>query len=443
LAAGRPEEYVERLAHHALRAERWGQAAEFLRRAGLRCVSRSANREAAIQFRTALECVERLPDTDERAAQAFDLHLQLVNSAFPLRDFDMVTEHRLKAEALAAKLDDPLRTSRIALSLGMQSWLMGKLGEAVEASGRVIRIASELGNIGLLARGQDILGRALFSQGNYRQALEVVGRNLAMLVGDLEHDRFGVQGIISVFSRHFAARSYAAMGAFEEGRACAERALAVAGDHPHSVLSASSALAMVARERGEFQVVAATLERALALSESLDIRVWIPILASDLGYAYALSGRVAEALPLLELGAVTLGNDGPARLAHLSVGYLQEGCVEEALATAERARALAGEMGERGNEAAALRILGDIASQLQPSARADAAEHYLHALALAEPRGMRPVVAHCLRGLGSLYRRAGRPAEGTDYLERAGTMYREMGMTYWLEKAQAELVELG
>ena len=52
-------------------------------------------------------------------------------------------------------------------------------------------------------------------------------------------------------------------------------------------------------------------------------------------------------------------------------------------------------------------------------------------------------MAHCLLGLGSLYRCTGRPAEATDHLERASTMYREMGMAYWLEKAQAALVELG
>jgi hypothetical protein len=33
--------------------------------------------------------------------------------------------------------------------------------------------------------------------------------------------------------------------------------------------------------------------------------------------------------------------------------------------------------------------------------------HYRKALALAEPRGMRPLVAHCHLGLGKLYRRIG------------------------------------
>ena len=40
--------------------------------------------------------------------------------------------------------------------------------------------------------------------------------------------------------------------------------------------------------------------------------------------------------------------------------------------------------------------------------------------------------------LGKLYRRADRRQEAHDQLATATTMYREMGMTYWLEQAEAE-----
>jgi len=57
--------------------------------------------------------------------------------------------------------------------------------------------------------------------------------------------------------------------------------------------------------------------------------------------------------------------------------------------------------------------------------------------ALAEPRGMRPLIAHCHLGLGKLYRRTGKREQARDALTTATTMYREMGMTYWLEQAEA------
>jgi len=60
-----------------------------------------------------------------------------------------------------------------------------------------------------------------------------------------------------------------------------------------------------------------------------------------------------------------------------------------------------------------------------------------------EPRGMRPLVAHCHLGLGKVYRRTGKPEQAQEHLTTATTMYREMGMSYWLEKAEVELKKLG
>ena len=68
--------------------------------------------------------------------------------------------------------------------------------------------------------------------------------------------------------------------------------------------------------------------------------------------------------------------------------------------------------------------------------------HYRKALALAEPRGMRPLVAHCHLGLGKLYRRTGKREQAQEHLTTATTMYREMDMTFWLEQAEAEMKEL-
>jgi hypothetical protein len=65
------------------------------------------------------------------------------------------------------------------------------------------------------------------------------------------------------------------------------------------------------------------------------------------------------------------------------------------------------------------------------------------ALALAEPRGMRPQVAHCHLGLGKLHRRRGDRQQAEEHLATAMAMYREMGMAYWLEQAVVETRQLG
>ena len=52
---------------------------------------------------------------------------------------------------------------------------------------------------------------------------------------------------------------------------------------------------------------------------------------------------------------------------------------------------------------------------------------------------MRPLQARCHLGLGKLCRRVGRLDEARAELSTAATMLREMGMTFWLPEAEAEL----
>jgi tetratricopeptide (TPR) repeat protein len=90
-----------------------------------------------------------------------------------------------------------------------------------------------------------------------------------------------------------------------------------------------------------------------------------------------------------------------------------------------------------GFAAHALHLLGDIATHPDRFDAESGEAYYRQALALAEPRGMRPLVAHCHLGLGKLYRRTGKRQEEQEHLATATTMYREMGMHFWLEKARS------
>ena len=65
--------------------------------------------------------------------------------------------------------------------------------------------------------------------------------------------------------------------------------------------------------------------------------------------------------------------------------------------------------------------------------------HYRAAMTLATELGMRPLVAHCHLGLGKLYRGARDGARAGKHLTTAATMYGEMDMGFWLEKARAAL----
>jgi tetratricopeptide (TPR) repeat protein len=97
---------------------------------------------------------------------------------------------------------------------------------------------------------------------------------------------------------------------------------------------------------------------------------------------------------------------------------------------------------QQGYQAYALRLLGEIAARREPPEVELAEDYYRQALALAEAIGMRPLVAHCHRGLGTLYAAMGRRAEARAELNTAIDLYSAMEMTLWLPEAKAALAEV-
>jgi hypothetical protein len=59
--------------------------------------------------------------------------------------------------------------------------------------------------------------------------------------------------------------------------------------------------------------------------------------------------------------------------------------------------------------------------------------------ALTRALGMHHLVAHCQLGLGRLYKQTGRHKHAREHLTTATTMFREMGVKFWLEKTEAAM----
>ena len=134
-------------------------------------------------------------------------------------------------------------------------------------------------------------------------------------------------------------------------------------------------------------------------------------------------------------------------MSAISRGVLPLGRAGLVLGRLDEARRLGGRALEfspsaSGRSAHAQHLLGDIATHPDQFDAEHGEAHYRKALALAEPRGMRPLAAHCHLGLGKLYRRTGQREQAREHLTLATTMYREMDMRFWLEQAEAELREL-
>jgi hypothetical protein len=207
-------------------------------------------------------------------------------------------------------------------------------------------------------------------------------------------------------------------------------------------------LAYLYVEKGDVGAVVPLCERGLAVGRDAGLAYHSSRLMNSLGYARVLSGSVDDGIALLRKGmrdheAMGLRTQLARMLVYFAEGLLLSGRTDEAESEARRAYALAVAGEERWEEAMAGRLLGDIAALRDPWSEETSCNHYQAALSIATGIGARPLVAHCHLGLGKLYRRTDKREQARQHLSTATMMYREMGMTYWLEKAGVDGVPGG
>jgi class 3 adenylate cyclase/tetratricopeptide (TPR) repeat protein len=442
-------EQVERLAHHALRGEVWVKALAYGRQTGEKAMARSAHREAVGSFEQALGAVAHLPQSRDTREQAIDLRLALRSALLPSSDYGRILAYLREAEGLAEALDGPRRLAQVSLFLSENFRFMGAYDQAIAAAQHALALATASGEVVRQAQANQRLGQAYQAQGDYHRAIDCLGLTVASLDGAQRRERFGQVVLPAVLSCAYLAESHAELGTFVEGSALGGEGLRIAEvvNHPASLIFAYEGIGLLALHQGDLPRALPLLERAVCICQEADLPVWFPRIAASLGAAYTLAGRVADAVPLLtQAMEQTIATEAVVyqALCCLPLGEAQllAGRLEEAHALAERALTLARAHQERGHEAYALRLLGDIAARHEPPESNRAGDYYRQALALAEELGMRPLVAHCHLGLGKLYATVGRQDEARAELSTAIDLYKAMEMTFWLPQAEATLAKV-
>jgi class 3 adenylate cyclase/tetratricopeptide (TPR) repeat protein len=449
LAPERLTVQVERLAHHALRGEVWNKALAYFREAGEKAMARSAHREAAEYFEQALSALAHLPQERATREQAVDLRLALRNALGPLGNMGRVLAYLREAETLAAALDDPRRLGQVSLFLANYFSIMGAHDQAITAGQRALSLATASEEVVLQALANFFLGFAYWLQGDYQRAIDCLRQTIASLDGVRHHERFGLPHPPAVLCRATLAACHAELGSFVEGIALSEEGcrIAEADDRPGSLMLASWGAGLLALRQGDLPRALPLLERALSLCQEVDLPNWFPLIATAWGAAYTLGGRVADAVPLLTQTLdqiVSTARAGFQALCSLTLGeaHLLANHLEEAQALAEGALALARAHQEHSHQAYVLRLLGDIAARRGPPEHQQAEAYYRQALVLAEELGMRPLQAHCQRGLGMLYVRQGQRQQARAALATAFDLYRDMEMTFWLPQTEEALARV-
>jgi tetratricopeptide (TPR) repeat protein len=427
----------------------WDKALAYCRQAGEKAMARSAHREAVGYFEQGLSVLPHLPEQRATHEQAIDLRLALRSALQPSGDLGRILAYLREAESLAAALDDPHRLGQVSLFLSRYFSLMGAYDQAIASAQRALALAAADGNGVLHALANQNLGVAYQAQGDYRRAIDCLKETAASLEGTRRRERFGQIFLPAVFSRASLALCHAELGTFPEGSALGDEGLRIAEAvaHPGSLTWAYYGIGLLSLRQGDLPRAIPPLERAAGICQEADLPVFFLRLAAALGAAYTLAGSVADAVPLLTQAMeqpTAMEMVGHQSLYSISLGeaHLLAGRLKEAHALAEGAVAFARQRQERGHQAYALRLLGDIVARSEPPEREQAEAYYQQALALAGELGMRPLLAHCHLGLGTLYATLGRRDTARTALAAAIDLYRAMDMPFWRPQAEALLAQV-
>jgi class 3 adenylate cyclase/tetratricopeptide (TPR) repeat protein len=444
----RLSEHFERLAHHASRGGLREKAIHYLRQVGGKAAARSALPEALASFEEALGVLEGLPESRATLEQAFDVRLELRSVLTQLTEQRRAFERVLEAQALAERLNDDQRRGLVyAFMTGDQA--SSAPGKALVVGTRALEIAARLADLRLRFITTYYLEQAHYWRGDYEKAVELATSNLT-LPADRVNELFGTFSI-AAYDQNWLVHSLAQLGRFAEAVTHAAEAmrLAEATRHTNIIAIAHYSAGALHLVRGDWMNARVFLEHPIALYRAGNVvmvrraaicsSAWV---LAQLGEEHEAQSRLGEGKRLIEhyaaggvVGYLSWNIHALGRTC-LLLGRLDEA---EDLGM----RAIESLPEHTGVAAHSRHLLGDIATRRDPPEVETSEGQYRHALAIATELGMRPLVAHCHLGLGKLYRRTGKREQAQEHLTTATTMYREMGMTYWLEKAETEMRELG
>ena len=440
-------DHIEKLAHHAFRGELWEKAAVYSWQSGEKASQRSANQEAREFFRTGLRALEHLPQSRANLQRAVDLRLDLRNPLYFLSEFDELHSCLREAESIAQRISDDRRLGRVINFLNSYYGLIGEHHRSIEFGTRGLRINRD--DVELNTVTHYYMGLAYHHVGQYDQSIAFLRRALSIIREErFKHERFGTAFVLSVICRIWLAQCSAQLGRFSDGKTLAEEAITIAKetDHASSLAFAHISLGFIHLVQGNVDFAITTLERCQKICGANNIQVLMPHIGSNLAYAYALAGRFDDAIPLMEKADEQSKLSGrkaawALRLTWLGHASLLGGQIGKARDQAQRAVALASAAGERGYEAWARKLLGDVTQEESSNSR-ESLNLYAASMALATESAMHPLQAHIHLSLGRLHRREDQLEKAKAELCVALTSYRNMEMPIWIGAAEQELSTL-
>ncbi len=167
------------------------KAAQYAQLAARKALARSAFRDATGYFETAIDAVDRLPETVEREQRAIDLRIEARLAFAPHGSMERWFGLCRDAEARSGKIGDEGRRLASIVAKAVALNFYGTPFEGITASEQAVELANASSDKAWLSYAEYVLGQAHFIAGHYRDAKTCLDRASARLADAPESVRRG------------------------------------------------------------------------------------------------------------------------------------------------------------------------------------------------------------------------------------------------------------
>jgi len=446
----RLEEFYEMLGYHYSRSDNFGKACHYLKLSGKKAEGKYCSWEAIRFYKEAIDILNKQPEEEEKKREKLEvIHLTtfpMLHLGYPEDLLPMLQE----GERLSKELDDKRSLIKIHGRMGSYYAYTGKPLTGVKYAESAFEEARKIQDIDLMAPAAFELCAPIIGAGEFQKTVDVASGVLDWIEKTKrESDFFGQS--MNVYSalcgRCGGSMSY--LGHFHKAEAVLEKGLLNA-----TALGDLRALALVELYSGHMFWAKGAWERAkehyelcIKYGQEMKWPMALSLAWSGLGHACSFLGDQVTAAKNIEKGLKIQLDAGiewwlSIHYLFLSAVRFNSGDLEGALDFIEKALQLSKKNAEKFVEGQSWMWMGRIVGRSDPSRKDKAEQYILRGIDIQEKLKLKPFYTLGRLFLGEFDLDTGKKEKAMENLKQAARMFREMGIDYWLGKAQEVLERL-
>jgi class 3 adenylate cyclase/tetratricopeptide (TPR) repeat protein len=442
------EEFYEMLAYHYSKSGNLLKAYEYLKLAAEKAFGKDSMHETLQFYKEALEVLIKLPQTDENKREQIAIIASMGISEARTGFSENYLSLLQKAEALSEELEDSKSRLIIRKTIGHYYLFKGgdlRLGrEYLETMSEHPELIQDIELT--ISKGFDQVVFLHFS-GELQSIYHIAPTIISLIEAhQLQAEFYGKP--INPYSFIYANCGFATslLGQFDKGEKLLEKSLLFAEqiNHRATVGVVELIYGLIPAVKGEGLGATRILKNAIKDLEESQTNIFTGLARCWLGFAHSILKEHRLALDFAQKG-LKIHSDLSLSVClswcHwcCSIANFDLSNLEEAQIHAEMALQCSLTNNEKLVLCISRTLLGRVLAKINPGQIDEAEGQILQGISELKEQEMLSFLSIGYFWLGEVYTESGRKEDALSNLKKAEIMFREMGMAYWLAKAQEKL----